>query len=596
MQPESEISSSTSAHTQPLRPLPTPVKYYLLATCIIAAILANLSGYLWADVDLFTRAAVGKIFMLTGDAPYKDLFAYTPTKEIWHDHEVIPGILIYLLTRTGSDISIYLARVVFVVCTLLLILFTQTKKKPSSINISSLPLFFFTAWACQIFWYSILRAHSFSALFFAAFLFIFVHYRNSLKGYWLIPLPFLMTVWVNAHGGFTLGLLSIGAFFGGFFLDRFLSSRFSSSSSAASSSAASSSAASSSAASSSAASSSAASLSASPTSTPSIAAPCVALILSIVATTINFYGLSFLTFIADALLNPPSFIRVDPPAMITEWAPLTWSSFEGLTLLLAIILSAIGLKSCRHRPPTEAWLLLALTLYAGISHVRFVPFTFITLAAYFSDPFCAAISRLTSGLTFSRQLISKACILLAPALTIWFCALAFHPLLNWRSFSLNYDKYPVSALSWLTATQPPGRLMTSYDSGSFALWRLYPRFKISLDGRFDGAFPVETLQMVFGAYTTRNPRHLEYFNQLDPDYILIEANSSEERDAEKLFPHRFKMYDDRRWIILGRATTAATAATSITTAPPPSTVATQAPPSTIKPIWHSEWDSYPQNS
>lgn len=590
MRPENEISSS--AHIQPRRPLPTTVKYYLIATCIITAILANLSGYLWADVDLFTRAAVGKIFMITGDAPYKDLFAYTPTKEIWHDHEVIPGILIYLLTRTGSDISIYLARIVFAIFTLLLILFSQTTTKTSSRHLSSLLLFFFTAWACQIFWYSILRAHSFSALFFAAFLFIFVHYRNSLKSYWLIPLPVLMSVWVNAHGGFTLGLLSIGAFFGGFFLDRFIGSRFSSSFSASSFSASSFSAAS----------FSASSFSASPTSPPSIAAPCIALTLSIVATTLNFYGLSFLTFIADALLNPPSFIRVDPPAMITEWAPLTWSSFEGITLLIAIILSAIGLKSSRHRPPTEAWLLLALTLYAGISHARFVPFTFITLSAYFSDAFCAAIYRLTSSLTFSRQLISKTCVLLAPPLTIWFCTLALIPLFNWRSFSLNYDKYPVSALSWLTATQPSGRLMTSYDSGSFALWRVYPRFKISLDGRFDGVFPVETLQMVFGAYTTRNPRHLEYFNQLDPDYILIEANSPEEQDAEKLFPDRFRLYDDRRWIILGRAattaasTTAASTTTASTTTASPPTVATQAPEGAITPIWRSEWDSYPQIS
>lgn len=354
-----------------------------------------------------------------------------------------------------------------------------------------------------------------------------------------------MAIWVNSHGGFTLGLLSIGAFFGGFFLERFIKV-----------------------------------LRPNPLSTPSISAPCLALTFSILATTFNFYGLSFLTFIADALLNPPSFIRVDPPAIITEWAPLPWGSFEGVTLLLTLILCAIGLKVSRHRPPIEAWLLLGLTLYAGVSHVRFVPFTFVTLAAYYSAPFCEGLALLTSKLTNLKRLALKACNLLVVPLTVWFLILTLSPIRDWRRFSLNYDRYPVSALSWLTATQAPGRLMTSYDSGSFALWRVYPRFQVSLDGRFDGAFPVETLQMVFGAFTTKNSRHLEYFGRLDPDYILIEAHSAEEQDAAALFPDRFQLYNDNRWIILGRRA--------------PDAVATSAPEGSIKPIWYSDWDAYPQ--
>lgn len=519
--------------------------YFLLAACIICAILANLSGYLWADVDLFTRAAVGKIFMLTGDAPYKDLFAYTPTKDIWHDHEVIPGILTYLLTLTGTDISIYIARVVFAALTLVLILLTQRASIQKQQLHYALLLFFFTAWVCQIFWYSILRAHSFSALFFAAFLLFFVSYRNTKKIRWLIPLPLIMTIWVNSHGGFTLGLLTVGGFFGGFFLERFIKP-----------------------------------LRPDNSTTVSITAPCLALICSILATTLNFYGLSFLTFIADALLHPPSFIRVDPPAIITEWAPLPWSSFEGMMLLLSLVLIAVGLKISRRRLPTEAWLLLALTLYAGVSHVRFVPFTFITLVAYYSAPFCDGLDLIASKLDSFKQILQKALKLLAAPLTLWFLILTLAPLYNWRGFSLNYDKYPVSALNWLTATQAPGRLMTSYDSGSFALWRVYPRFKISLDGRFDGAFPVETLQMVFGAYTTKNARHLEYFERLDPDYVLIEANSAEEKEAPSLFPNRFELYNDNKWIILGRSA--------------PDVIATDAPDEAIKSIWYSEWDTYPQ--
>ena len=45
-----------------------------------------------ADLDLWHRMAVGKIFSQLGSIIYNDIFSYFPTKEMWVDHEWLSGV------------------------------------------------------------------------------------------------------------------------------------------------------------------------------------------------------------------------------------------------------------------------------------------------------------------------------------------------------------------------------------------------------------------------------------------------------------------------------------------------------------------------
>ena len=50
-----------------------------------------------ADYDLWHRMAIGALFSQNGHLPDHDVFAYTPVKAVWIDHEWGTGVLFYQL-------------------------------------------------------------------------------------------------------------------------------------------------------------------------------------------------------------------------------------------------------------------------------------------------------------------------------------------------------------------------------------------------------------------------------------------------------------------------------------------------------------------
>jgi hypothetical protein len=67
---------------------------------------------------------------------------------------------------------------------------------------------------------------------------------------------------------------------------------------------------------------------------------------------------------------------------------------------------------------------------------------------------------------------------------------------------LKLPAYPVRAVEFLAHSPFHGRLFTPFVWGQFVYWRLYPRFRVSLDGRFDLSYPVPTAEWLNSFYTT----------------------------------------------------------------------------------------------
>jgi hypothetical protein len=49
--------------------------------------------------------------------------------------------------------------------------------------------------------------------------------------------------------------------------------------------------------------------------------------------------------------------------------------------------------------------------------------------------------------------------------------------------------YPVGAVEYLRSVRFQGNLMTPFDWGAYASWKLYPAVKVSMDGRYEVAYP-----------------------------------------------------------------------------------------------------------
>jgi hypothetical protein len=50
---------------------------------------------------------------------------------------------------------------------------------------------------------------------------------------------------------------------------------------------------------------------------------------------------------------------------------------------------------------------------------------------------------------------------------------------------------PVEAVRFLEESGGCGNLLTPFINGEFAFWRLYPRFRVSLDGRLECVYPMD---------------------------------------------------------------------------------------------------------
>jgi len=92
---------------------------------------------------------------------------------------------------------------------------------------------------------------------------------------------------------------------------------------------------------------------------------------------------------------------------------------------------------------------------------------------------------------------------------------------SFASSGLSYEKFPVRAVEWLHRHGAGGRLLTHFNHGSFAIWRLYPLYRVALDGRYEETYPEETVHLARTALQPLSPGHEEALRSIDPDYIIV---------------------------------------------------------------------------
>jgi hypothetical protein len=265
------------------------------------------------------------------------------------------------------------------------------------------------------------------------------------------------------------------------------------------------------------------------------------------------YGLTFLGFIKDALLNPPSNIPTNPPCVIPEWNSILHSPQVAIVPAIFLLIMLLGRPGFVGPGGIVAQIprfcIFVLTMYMGISHERFLPF-FLFYALMLE------LGALERGAKVIATFLGERAVTIQMAFcTVIIAIVSSLPLglvLTVKQGPLLLNTYPVAALDWLLKNNKGGKVLTHYNDGSYALWRLYPSFKIALDGRFDGVFPVETMEKVFTALDPRYPRHLEELAAYSPDFVLLDFTRERRSDVVSGFPGYSIKYEDQRFGILVR--------------------------------------------
>jgi hypothetical protein len=436
------------------------------------------------DWDMWARLTVGKVFYLTGAVLQQDIFAYTPIKDLWIDHEWGSSLIFYYISHYFGDTGLILLKI-FLNFTILFLISRIVKSKNPSVNSHTNILFYMIIYLLMFGGIgSTVRCHQFTFLFFTLMIYLLEKVRKG-KDRYLYLIPIIMLIWTNLHGGFVsgLGLLAIYGF-GEFLNKRPFKKYF------------------------------------------------ITLIPTVLVTLINPYGLNYWYYILEATtMKRPN---------ITEWMStnlfgsiLSWKGFK---VVFVISLTSVIFSFIKNRPKYKdldkvKYLLLGVTLYLALKHIKHQPFfgivagsflyhdfynIFFTIKEYIICRFGEKWEKILKNAALVKNVILYSFIIVGGSLLMFS---------NPVNIVVPADIYPIGSVEFIRQNNLSGNLVTLFHWGSYATWKLYPNCKVALDGRYEEVYSNEIVKMVGDFIYNYDQKSLIPMKKLNTDLLLLDKTN-----------------------------------------------------------------------
>lgn len=448
---------------------------FILAFCTTAKDL---------DYDFWARLIAGMGFVQTGHVLKHDFLSYTPT-HTWFDHEWGSGVIFYLTQHFFSSAGILFLQAILT----FLIFFVITKivnlrgvKTTSAYNF----LFYYFAFISMSYIVTEpVRCQMFSFLFFTIYIYILELARSGKdKALWLIPI--IMIVWNNLHGGSVSGLGLIVIYIVGEFLNRKPIKKY-----------------------------------------------LYILVATILVLPINPWGFEYIKFLIRAnTMQRPNIVEWF--GLFSKFFMFKFMKFKLFALITLLAEVGFFIRQCRLKIfnfDKTKFLVLAITLYLAIQHVKLVPLAVISITCFLYDDFYTVFNSLTSNI-FNKIANVKDTIIYVLILIFAFSninAKAFGPLLS-------ESRYPVLSIEFIRINEIKGNLLLSFNFGSYASYKLYPNNKIFMDGRYEEVYYDGMMSLLKKFYTVK-PGWDEILKKYPPDVMII----------EKFYPIHKVLEQDKNW-------------------------------------------------
>jgi hypothetical protein len=389
------------------------------------------------DPDAWWHLRTGERIVTTLHVPHNDPYSYTRYGQPWVAHEWLSDVLIYSVYRLSGWPGLVVFFGLITTATMLL-LFARCPGRPYIAGavtawaaIASLPL-----WGVRPLMLSLLLAS----------IFLVILERSDAHPNWLWWTPPLMLLWVNLHAEYALSLALLALFLAGGVLDVALGAE-----------------------------------------TWAHAAP-----------RLRNLGLVLAVCVALVPLNPNGVQMYVYPlrtlyssAMqqyIAEWASPNFHQgrFLPVLLLMLAILLGLGLAPRRMRP-REVLLLLVMTgaVLRSVRHITIYVLVAAPILAQLAQALLQERERawLTSARAraFPGKTLLNAGLLLAVAIF----TLARVSYVLRHQADMEAESFPAAALAFLAAQKPPGPVLNHYNWGGYMIWKLYPEYRVYIDGRAD---------------------------------------------------------------------------------------------------------------
>jgi hypothetical protein len=417
----------------------------LLAVAALLVLGASQSSFV--DPDVWHELALIREARQQGTLPTHDWLAYTPTVEPSIHHEWGTGVLLYAATSVGGGSGLLLLKLGLTVGIAVASVAAARRAGVSAASLCALaPVAIFLSW----YGFSTVRAQMFTLLFTALLMLALARDREG-KRAWVFIWLCAHVLWLNLHAGFVVGLLLLAAHA----LEQALRRR-------------------------------------------PIGHLLAALFASGGLVLLNPFGWAYVEFLWKALLLPR-------PA-IEEWLPV-WRApgavigVFGLSLVLAVY--AAARTGIRRLPGLGLVVAASLAALWHQRHVSIYAVVWVSLVPAWIDatPLGDALRALwiqhPRAVRLTAGLAALVCLGATLSQRPWKATLPSqpgdHPSLT----------YPVGAVAWLDEIGFRGNVEVPFLVGAYVGWKLNPEVLISVDSRYEVAYPPEAVQRNFDLYAAR---------------------------------------------------------------------------------------------
>ncbi len=403
----------------------------LLETIIVLGLFAMAMRPV-TDPDVWWHLKTGELIATTHQVPHTDPFSYTRAGQPWVNHEWLSDWLIFSIYKNTGLAGLDAVFAVVVVAALFLA-FVRSRGRPYLAGliticgaVASAP-----SWGVRPQMLSLLLAS----------IFLWILERTEIRpqtAWWLVP---LMLLWVNLHAGYVLGILLIVVVMGGNIIEVILGQRR----------------------------------------------------WKEVQSQVRTLGLVVIACIAVVPLNPNGtklysypFITLHSYAMqtyISEWFSPNFHQAKFAAFLFMLLATLVFTAVSPRRLRVHQLFLLLITIWMALDAARHIPIfalVAIPILSELAEPIF--VSRGTRKRTdqFSFHRLNYAVLTAFLVFTIVRVRTVAKMIPEAES-----KNFPAGATRFLAEHALPGPLLNHYNWGGYVIWKLYPKYRVFIDGRAD---------------------------------------------------------------------------------------------------------------
>jgi hypothetical protein len=424
----------------------------------LGSFFCALIAYNFVDIDLWHQMALIRESLSAGRLLKADPYAYTPTIYPVVDHEWGAGVIAYFSTVWFGSRAILILKFLLALGTGFLCLRCATSRNTDFRLLGvCAPLAIILV---RLGFFTAIRAQAYTFFFTALLLLLWELDRQHTRTLILIGLA-TFVVWLNVHGGFVvaIGLTALRL------IEELLRRN-----------------------------------------------PVRHLVLLLggmfAAVFFNPYGIGYFSYLRRAL----TMARPYAP----EWGPISGLGtsvtivFIAAALMLLYAVATVGLRQATGILPLSA------TLLEAALHRKLLPLFAVAWLCYVPS----YLQRSRAGGWFLQFAEKRARLTLAA--WIIFACICMVSTVRQEPWSLSVPQpiYPVGPVEYLAQQKLTGNVMVPFRLGSYVSWKLFPTVKVSLDSRYEVAYPDSVMELVSNFYEAR-PGWKAALNAYPTDAVLI---------------------------------------------------------------------------